>query len=65
MNSWKFHGQDMLNFHAYFDSDYSYNEEFDTPDGKHWHARTPIENWTPEMLELAESSGFISKSSQK
>ena len=61
MTSWKFRGEDMLNFHAYFDTDYSYNEEFDTPDGKHWTAKTNIENWTPEILKLAEESGIILK----
>lgn len=63
MKDWKFRGQDMLNFHAYFDTDYSYTEEFDTPDGKHWIARTKVDDWTPDILKLAIDSGVIQEDS--
>lgn len=53
MNGLKFKDQEVLNLHQYFDTDYSYNEEFDTPDGQHWKGRVAYEDWTPEILQLA------------
>ena len=59
MDEWKFRGMDMLNFKAYFDTDYTYVEEFDTEDGHHWMGRTKPENWTPEITRMAIEAGII------
>lgn len=58
-NPWRHNGMDMLNFRAYFDTDYTYVEEFDTEDGEHWMGRTKPENWTPEILKLAMENNII------
>ena len=57
----KFHGQEMLNFKSYFDEDFAYVEEFDTPDGEHWMAREYPQNWTEEIFEMAKKCGYVDK----
>lgn len=59
MDEWKFRGMDMLNFKAYFDTNYTYVEEFDTEDGHHWMGRTKPEDWTPEITRMAIEAGII------
>ena len=58
MEEWKFNGMDMLNFKAYFDTNYTYVEEFDTEDGHHWMGRTKLEDWTPEIIQMAIEAGI-------
>ena len=46
-----FRGMPRLNFHAYFLENGLYVEEFDTPDGQHWKAEVPPEEYTPAVLK--------------
>ena len=52
---------DKLNLRCYFDDDYAYVEEFDTPDGKHWMGRMYPEEWTPDIYQAAIDSGFVDR----
>lgn len=59
MEDWKFNGMDIRNFKAYFDTDYTYVEEFDTDDGHHWMGRLKPEDWTPDIFKMAVESGIV------
>lgn len=58
-DQWRFRGMEKLNFKCYFDTNYTYVEEFDTEDGHHWMGRVKPEDWTPDILQRAIDAGIV------
>lgn len=44
---------------TYFDKNYDYVEEFDTPDGAHHIWRVEPKDWNPDILQAAIKVGLI------
>lgn len=46
---------------TYFDTNYDYVEEFDTPDGTHHIWRIKPKYWNPDILQAAMDLGLVPK----